>query len=126
MSQPGTNNRLQTRSTNADQHPGKVITRRKRRTQAEMKEDEEREDREKQELQKLRAEKVRDLAALEAKISKKDAQEVASTQTSVIASRPKPRPLIKKKVILLLRWMSFLINFDLCRLRSRAFKMPRS
>jgi hypothetical protein len=94
MSEP-TNSRVQTRPGNTDQHPGNVVTKRKRRTQAEMKEVRRVEDQEKEELKKLRAEKVCDLAALEDKISKKDSREAAGTRTFV---RPKPR-LLKKKVV---------------------------
>jgi len=85
---------LQTRSTNRDQHPGaiEVAHKRKRRTQAEMKEDRERQQTEKETLQKLQEDKIRDLAALEDKISKNDKTLAEGVQTS----RPKPRPLKKE------------------------------
>jgi uncharacterized protein YhaN len=93
MSEPS--DRVQTRPTNINQHPGNVIQKRKRRTKTEMSEARNQEQKEKEELETLRAEKVRDLAALEARISKKDKEEVAGTDTYM---RPKPRPLAKKIV----------------------------
>jgi hypothetical protein len=93
MSEPDTGARIQTRTKNADQHPGLVVSKRKRRTQAEMKEAREREQKKKDELEMLRREKVRDLAALETRISQKDVQTTAGAHTV----RPKPRAKVPKK-----------------------------
>jgi hypothetical protein len=70
-----------------------MVQKRKRRTQAEMKEVREREKSEKEALEQQREEKLRDLAALESKISTND--KIARLGNAPMI-RPKPRPLKKK------------------------------
>jgi len=108
MSEPEPTTHIQTRPKNANQHPGLMVKRR-RRTQAEMKEARDQKNQEKDDLERLRQEKVRDLAALEEKIGKRDVQAIAGAHTV----RPKPRPHPQVPVIIQVS-ISLLDGYDIC------------
>jgi hypothetical protein len=66
--------RIQTHAKNADQHPGLVVTKRKRRTPAQMDEDRNNEKKEREERAKLQEDKLRRIARLEDELSARDFQ----------------------------------------------------
>ena len=74
-----------------------------------MKEARDQKNQEKDDLERLRQEKVRDLAALEEKISKMDVQAIAGAHTV----RPKPRPRPQVPVIIQVS-ISLLDGYDIC------------
>src|SRR5580658_9018173 len=78
--------RMQTRPANADQHPGQVVVKRKRRTKAEMDAARTEERASQDEKEKLKAELMKNIARLEDELAQKDAKDRAGQE------RPRPRP----------------------------------
>jgi hypothetical protein len=88
MSEPP--ERVQTRAKNVNQHPGLVVPKRKRRTQAEIRDDNEREKKERDEVQQQKEKQMRKLASLEDALKEKDLKANAG-QAVKMTMRPRMR-----------------------------------
>jgi hypothetical protein len=84
--------RLQTRTKNADQHPGLAVPKRKRRTQAEMKEAREKEKVEADAAKKKKEEKLLAAAKLEDTIIAKDKRAAMGTADKQKKALPVGKP----------------------------------